>query len=89
MNGAYVDHNQYKALATSYGESSIETIQEQQRDSQIENPTCIECGDPLTDNSDGEDTCYFCLHVECEHDPCEDCYENAIDKAHDAMDQDR
>jgi hypothetical protein len=75
---------------TSYSSGpSPELIREQQEDSWAENPTCIECGDPLTDNSDGEDTCYFCLHVECEHDPCEDCYGNAIDRAHDSMDLER
>jgi hypothetical protein len=56
------------------------------------NVFCVECDIEMADlDREGSDThCWYCLHPTCEDgDPCQDCYENAIDRAHDSMDMER
>jgi hypothetical protein len=56
------------------------------------NVFCVECDIELADlDREGSDTtCWYCLHPTCEDgDPCQDCYEIAIDRAHDSMDTER
>lgn len=66
---------------------SIETIQEQQRDAEAENPTCDTCYEPLGDE-DGP-TCHSCDNDCTEDYPCQDCLETMADRAHDACDMER
>ncbi len=48
---------------------------------------CDKCKELLSDSDD--ETCWQCLHPDCEDYPCQDCYEHAIDRAHDSMDMER
>jgi hypothetical protein len=56
-----------------------------------EHPVCDECGELLggLDREGDGVTCWNCLHPDCEDYPCQDCYETAIDRAHDSMDTER